>query len=407
MKLEPNHIKFIKDSFRELQTKTDLLELLNYCKALIYGDKGYPISLSQLNYNAYSDLNKNRYIEFTIKKKSGSDRTIHAPNNGLKVIQTCLNLILQIVYEKDISKAATGFIPGKSIVDNAKVHIGSNYVFNIDLKDFFPSIDQARIWARLKHPPFNLNEAGDRLQLANLIASICCHEMEVERLDSDGNWEKVKRNVLPQGAPTSPILTNIVCQQLDYFLSAVANRFGVRYTRYEDDITFSSMHNVYQKNGEFRKEVQRIISLQNFHIKATKTRLQKRGERQEVTGLTVNELTNVSKRYIKQIRLWLHYWESFGYERANAYFSEQYLYDKGHVKNGLPNLMNVLLGKLDYLKMVKGNTNNLYVKLKERYNSLLIQSKGLEKKYPSHEEILNVLFAKGLKEAMEIYQPLK
>src|SRR5690606_10243380 len=109
---------------------------------------------------------KKRYTVFSIKKRSGAERIIHAPSKGLKVIQKCLNLVLQTVYAQHQHKAATGFVPGKSIVDNAKLHTNSLYVYNLDLKDFFPSIDQARVWGRLKFPPFNLNEKSNKLELA-------------------------------------------------------------------------------------------------------------------------------------------------------------------------------------------------------------------------------------------------
>jgi retron-type reverse transcriptase len=201
--------------------------------------------------------------------------------------------------------------------------------------------------------------------------------MEVERQNETGDWEKVKRNVLPQGAPTSPVLTNIVCQKLDYLLSAVAKRFGLNYSRYADDITFSSMHNVYQSGSKFLKELHRIIIEQNFHIKESKTRLQKDGYRKEVTGLLVNEKVNVKQRYIKQLRLWLHYWEKFGYERANSFFLKQYMVDKGNIISSKPEMINIISGKINYLKMVKGENNDLYLKIKERFDMLNVKTDTL------------------------------
>src|SRR5690606_14368924 len=123
-------------------------------------------------------------------------------------------------------------------------------------------------------------------------------------------------NVLPQGAPTSPVLTNAICERLDVRLHGVAKRFGMNYTRYADDLTFSSMHNtyeikpgvsakIYEKDSAFDQEVRRIIADQNFHIKESKVRLQKPGYRQEVTGLSVNNKINVSGRYVKQLRQWI------------------------------------------------------------------------------------------------------
>ncbi|MCB9251738.1 MAG: RNA-directed DNA polymerase [Flavobacteriales bacterium] len=368
MKLEEAHIKSIKSSFEKMKDKEDLLQLLNFVKPLVYGEKTIPFKLKQLTWYANSTLKGRRYKEFNIKKKSGEHRTINSPVSGLKAIQRILNFILQCVYEPH--KAAMGFVNGKSIVDNARLHTGNHYVYNIDLKDFFPSIEAGRIWSRFQHPPFNLNDRTNRKELANIITWLCCCEMEVERLDEKNQWHIVKRNVLPQGAPTSPTISNIVCHQLDFYLSAVAKRFGLKYSRYADDITYSSMHNVYQKGSEFLSEVHRIISAQSFHINVNKTRLQKAGYRQEVTGLLVNENVNLQTRYIKQLRMWLYYWERYGYERASGFFLQQYVADKGHVKNGKPDLANVISGKLDYLKMVKGSENDLYLKLKNRFNQL-------------------------------------
>jgi retron-type reverse transcriptase len=447
MRVEKQHIEKIRVSFKEMQTKEDLLRLLNEVKLLIYGEKAHPFEIKQLTWYANPKLGTKRYKAFAIRKKSGAKRYINAPEKGLKQLQKAIAFVLQCVFEPH--KAVTGFVWNKSIVNNAKIHEGSKYVYNLDLKDFFPSIDQARVWKCLQLKPFNLNkdtvvenyfmtakdfsvkflqgfanellkdihgEYADttvgklyfsknldmkkdafvifkgkqsdsdnskadylllsneqqevkRLELANMIAAICCTEMEVERL-IDGEWVSVKKNVLPQGAPTSPVFSNIICQRLDYLLSAVAKRFGLKYSRYADDITFSSMHNVYQPESDFLNEIQRIIGDQGFHIKESKTRLQKEGYRQEVTGLLVNEKVNVQKRYIKQLRMWIYYWENYGYEKAESLFRQDYVADKGHTKKGLPNMLNVLKGKLDYLKMVKGEDNALYLKLRERFDRL-------------------------------------
>ena len=363
--MDKSQIEFIRTSFAKMQSKEDFLRLLNKVKRIIYGQKAIDFKLNQLTWYANPELGGKRYVEFEIKKKSGSSRKIHAPVNGLKALQSVISVILQCVYEP--TKVVSGFVLGRSIYDNANWHVGSNYVYNVDLKDFFPSIDQARVWKTIQLKPFNLS---GRLEIANVIASIACTSIEVERKDEFGNWQIVNRNVLPQGAPTSPVLTNIVCQKLDYLLTAVANRFGVRYSRYADDITFSSMHNVYQDESEFVKELKRVIESQNFHIKESKTRLQRQGYRMEVTGLLVNDKVNVQKRYVKQLRMWLYYWERYGYERANEYFVEHYLKDKGYVKSNLPAMASVIAGKLDFMKMVVGVESKIYQNLKLRFEKL-------------------------------------
>jgi len=358
---EQAHIDQIRTAFEKMQSREDLLHLLNEVKPLIYGEKAVPFELKQLTWYANPKLGGKRYTEFKIKKKSGAQRSIHSPVKGLKAIQKTLAYILHCVYEPH--KAAMGFVRERSIVDNAKIHFGNRYVYNIDLKDFFPSIDQSRVWKCLQLKPidlkdkvyyifpnnikdekiieslefvdnfeqtsyaiftdktkalvsikkgfkeingefhsifdnddthqilpgwglteingkpwivdendilgslsYNLSRAG----IADLIAKICCTELEVERKNQNGEWLKVLRNVIPQGAPTSPIISNIICQRLDYLLTGVAKRFGLKYSRYADDITFSSMHNVYQQDSEFLKELHRIIAEQGFHIKRLK-----------------------------------------------------------------------------------------------------------------------------------------
>ncbi len=517
MEIIQENIDQIKSKFGKIQSKQDLLELLNMAKKLVYGEKSIPFKLQQITYYSSPKLSKKRYSSFTIKKKSGQNRTIHAPIKGLKSIQRVLGFILQCVFEPH--PAAFGFVRNKSIVDNASIHVGSRYVYNIDLKDFFSSIDQARVWKCLQLQPFNLNEQNSlikeelipsetftyykvilkrnrvwlqngqqvylfeynglklkegqnnlkpkiggsifyevvknsdnesgkifviidksdlenikslaeensqknneeyyptfmrylynsiinhskslfekdtRSNLSNIIASLCCAEMDVERQNEVGDWEVVKRNVLPQGAPTSPVITNIICQRLDHLLSGVAKRFGLKYSRYADDITFSSMHNVYQAEGEFLKELNRIIKEQNFFIKESKTRLQKDGYRKEVTGLLVNEKANVQQRYIKQLRMWLYTWEKYGYDRASTFFLSRYVSEKGNVKKGKPDMVNIIAGKLDYLKMVKGSDNELYLKLKIRFDLLL------DKKDPINL-MLNVWENEGIEKAINLY----
>ena len=397
MKLQNEHIQAIKKDFASMQSKEDLLNLLNFVKRIEYGEKCFPFEARQLNYHINPKLNPRRYRQFEVKKKSGGERTICSPNRGLKEIQSCLNIVLQALY--DPHKNAYGFIPSKSIVEHAKNHTGSIYIYNIDLKDFFSSINQARIWGRLQHPPFNLHTANNSIKIANMIASLCCHEMEVERLNESGNWETVMKRVLPQGAPTSPVLTNIICERLDYLLTGVAKRFGLRYSRYADDITFSSMHNVYQKDSDCLKELERIVKEQGFTIKQSKTRLQKTGYRQEVTGLLVNDKVNVQKRYVKQLRKWLYYWETYGFEKAYAFFLPAYMEDKGHVVKRKPDMTNVLAGKLEFLKMVKGYKNQAYLKLHERFEKLVsaANSGGFI------TSILDVWERDGIEKAMELF----
>lgn len=133
----------------EMNTMGDLLDLLNELKQEDLGDKAYPFTMKQLQFFRNPNRTRRRYTEFDIPKKSGkSTRHITAPVHTLKSLLIYVNKILQAMYNP--MPCVMGFTAGKSVVDNAKVHVGKNYVFNIDLKDFFPSVSQARVWKKLQ-----------------------------------------------------------------------------------------------------------------------------------------------------------------------------------------------------------------------------------------------------------------
>lgn len=267
----------------QMQTKEDLLALLNRIKQAELVEMGilddfHPFTMKHLNYYCNPNHVFHRYSQFKIKKKSGGFRQITAPRNkSFMMMLSAVNELLKAFYTP--SDYVMGFTEGRSVVTNANIHKGQNYVFNIDLKDFFPSIEQPRVWKRLQLKPFNFPA-----QVASLLAGLC--SMREIREEDDGSQKAYY--VLPQGAPTSPIITNMICDNLDRRLAGLAKRFGLRYSRYADDITFSSMHYVYQETGIFRKELERIITDQGFKINTNKTRLQKRGSRQEVTGIIIS-----------------------------------------------------------------------------------------------------------------------
>lgn len=352
-----------------LKTKMDLLNLLNELKREDLGKDCHRFTLNQINFYCNPNRNqKDRYKVFTIPKKSGGVRTISAPKGSLKLILTYLNKIFQAMYEP--TDAAMGFVPGRSIADNAAAHIGKNYVFNTDLQDFFPSVHQARIWAILQKKPFSLNE-----ELASVIAGLCCIQDPKGILDKKG---KVI-GVLPQGSPCSPILTNIVCRNLDRNLLGLAKRFNLTYTRYADDITFSSDYNVFQEGSDFMMEFTRIVAEQNFQINDKKTRLQKSGQRQEVTGLIVNKKVNIAREYYKDLRSLLYIWERYGQDQAYAKFCIRYKSSKTYKskKNRMPNMVAVISGKLLYMKMVMGETSSTYIYLRDKFLTLCPEQKAV------------------------------
>lgn len=346
----------IRKRAAELNSKEDLLLLLNeIVKDELGKDDAFSFSMKQLTYYSNPNNVRGRYRHFSIPKKSGGKRNIAAPTKGLGNILYYVNILLKAIYQP--SDYAMGFVEGRSVVDNAMRHIGQNYVFNTDLENFFPSIEQPRVWKRLQLNPFNFKQP-----IANILAGLCC----IKEKNDDGTV----KYILPQGAPTSPLITNAICDTLDRRLSGLARRFNLHYSRYADDITFSSMHNVYKEDGVFRTELKRIIEDQNFKMNEAKTRLQKIGERQEVTGLTVSNKVNASTAYVAEVRNLLHIWEKYGYNEAYKRFYPKYKESKGHVKKGEPLLENVLYGKLQYLKMVKGYKDPVYAALQARYDKL-------------------------------------
>lgn len=369
----------IKQIALHMESRKDLLNLLNRIKCdemeeLGFADKFHPFTARHMNYYCNPKKAFHRYRQFKIKKKSGGFRQITAPRNrSFMFMLDCLNEVLKAVYTP--SQYVMGFTEGRSVVTNAAMHKGANYVFNIDLKDFFPSIEQPRVWKRLQLQPFNFP-----VPVASAIAGLC--SMKETREMPDGT--KKDFYVLPQGAPTSPIITNMICDKLDHRLGGLARRFGLNYTRYADDITFSSMHNVFQENSDFRKELVRIISDQRFVINDKKTRLQKRGSRQEITGIIISDRLNVSQKYVRDIRNILYMWEKYGYSVAYAKFFPKYKEEKGHVKKGNPDLVNVIDGKLMYLKMVKGEEDTVYKRLYAKFQNLVAQMRNPKKTNDKH-----------------------
>jgi RNA-directed DNA polymerase len=395
MKPDQAHRAQIQAQFAALRTKQDIVKMLSDARCMLLGRECEPFELKTFTYYCNPANCRERYKTFLVKKKSGGVRTIHAPVRGLKSLLRAFNYVLQCLYEPH--EAATGFVLGKSIADNARLHLKRHYVLNLDLKDFFHSFDLYAVKRALMRAPFNLRD--EREELAFFLASLCTHPFEI-----DGELQ----TVLPQGSPCSPTLTNILCKRLDEKLSDLARETGVTYSRYADDITFSSYHNALN-NASFIKEMHRIIEGgELLRINPKKTRLQKAGYRQEVTGLTVNEKPNVKRVYVKQLRMWLHYWEKYGAERAEQIFQRDYRKDKGHVKTLPAKFINVLDGKLEFMKMVKGEGDATYLGLKSRFERLVYnqQNKSISR-MSMFISVINELKNNGIDSAMSLYEQTK
>jgi RNA-directed DNA polymerase len=332
----------LRNQFLALNTRQDVARLLE-------------VDDSLLIYHLYIVSVAKKYTTFYIPKKSGTSREIKAPATALKIIQQKLNQVLLCIYQPKPS--VHGFVPERSIVTNAKMHCSKEWVLNIDLKDFFPSINFGRVRGMFMAFPYELNES-----IATILAQICCFD-----------------NALPQGAPTSPIVSNMLCAKMDAQLQRLAQKHRCYYTRYADDITFSTSLRVfpYALAGitptgkiEVGDELRRIIKENGFEINTSKVRLQKRNRRQEVTGLTTNEKPNVRRNYVRQIRAMLYAWQNFGLAAAEKEFLTRYgKKHRGPCKQP-PSFQQIVKGKIEFLGMVKGKDDPIYLRFLAQLRNL-------------------------------------
>ncbi|MCA9033216.1 MAG: RNA-directed DNA polymerase, partial [Planctomycetaceae bacterium] len=227
-------------------------------------------------------------------KKTGGIRKISAPMPRLKRLQ---EWILSNILEKvPLQDAAHGFRRGRSIVTNAAPHVGQDVVLNMDLENFFPTIDFPRIRGVFR----KLGYSG---QISTVFALICSEpEIEEVQLDGQAYFVATTDRRLPQGAPTSPAITNIICRGLDARLTGVAQRFGFTYTRYADDITFSGSGGALQQIGKILRQCKYIIEQEDFKVHPQKSRVFRKSSRQEVTGLSVNERLGINRQLLRRFR---------------------------------------------------------------------------------------------------------
>lgn len=312
-----------------------------------------------LIYHIYRVPAERRYMNFEIPKRSGGTRIISSPATHLKTIQRHLAKKLAEIYVPQ--NPAHGFVLSKSIITNADQHISRRYVLNIDLVDFFGTINFGRVRGLFMAQPYNLPE-----KLATVIAQICCNN-----------------NALPQGAPTSPIVSNMLCSKMDSDLRKLAKKFRCRYTRYADDITFSTnsrefsraiayskIHGTEGKELVIGQELQHIIEKNGFQINLSKTRLQSRSDRQEVTGLITNKKRNISRTFIRTTRAMLHSWSEEQLETATK---KHYEKNRSHYIpdfKSAPDIQKIVRGRLEFIKSIRGIGFSAYITLAKKYNEL-------------------------------------
>lgn len=309
--------------FNEIESRNELAMFLR-------------IPISKLTYILYVVNTDSCYHSFSIPKKSGGKRTIDAPNEDLKSIQIKLSKCLW-EYQQDIWKCngitpniAHAFQPGKSIFTNARIHRNKRYVFNTDLKDFFGSFHFGRVRGF-----FNQNKDFRLpIDVATIIAQLVCY-----------------KGKLPQGAPTSPIITNMICSILDIHLLKVAKKYKLDYTRYADDMTFSTNDRHFIDNySAFYQEIKQKIEYSGFEINEKKNRLQFRDSKQVVTGLVVNKKLSIDHNYYKQTRAMAH----------NLYTKGSFVLDNGQLGT-----INQLEGRFSFINQVDEYNQNKLKRQKE------------------------------------------
>jgi len=236
------------------------------------------------------------YVERQIPKRSGGVRLIQAPKPLLRWVQ---RWILENMLERlTTAEPAHGFVKGRSIVTNAAGHAGKTVVVSADLEDFFPSVSIATVQGLFLW----MGYSGPVARSLSLLCTSRCGK---------------GRRTLPQGAPTSPALTNLVCWKLDRRLEGLARKFGATYTRYADDLTFSGDKEL--KNGlkRFLPTMRRVVADEGFRLNNRKFRFARKGRRQVVTGLVVNVRPNVPRETVRRLRATLHNCRVHGVESQN------------------------------------------------------------------------------------------
>jgi RNA-directed DNA polymerase len=245
------------------------------------------LTLAELRFLAF-DRQVSRishYQRFSIAKKSGGERHISAPMPRLKRAQYWV--LDQILMRVPVHKAVHGFLPGRSILTNAAPHIGQAVVINMDLKDFFPSLSMPRVRGVFK-------QLGYSQQVATLLALLTT-EAPTDEVAIDGQRFFVAQGprVLPQGAPSSPMITNVLCRRFDARLQACAAKLGFHYTRYADDLTFSANAQHSRDSAKLLWRVKQIIASEGLTLHPDKQQVMRRHQQQHVTGLVVNDKLSI------------------------------------------------------------------------------------------------------------------
>lgn len=348
------------------------------------------LEYSQLIYHIYKVPDHKKYAVFSLKKRNGKERQITVPISPIKIIQRKLNNVLQVVYAHLYpNKPVYSFALNRDILENARQHLNKRYVFNLDLKDFFSYINFGRVRGMFMAKPYNLPPS-----VATILAQICC-------VMGKSPKDNQKTRLLPQGAPTSPIVSNMVCAKMDSELNRLARKYKCTYSRYADDITFSTnlldfpeaIAKTYKKGHLLGvgDELKAIITNNGFEINYDKVRLRQKSQRQMVTGIIVNtNKPNLPRKYKNQIRAMIHVLEKFGEEGAEKEFRRHYSKQRNPTKK-LPSFKQVLQGKLIYYAKVRGVDDPLYCKFRYQLKKLAPEMKLPKTRLDILEDRFNLL----------------
>jgi hypothetical protein len=245
------------------------------------------------------------YVRWTVPKRSGKGRRlISAPKPDLKRAQSWV--ARNITEHLPVHGAAHGFLTGRSILTNAVVHAGARLIVKFDVREFYPTVTLRRVKGLFR-------KAGYGEQVATVLALLCteCPRDEIE-IGGRKHYVATGPRSLPQGAPTSPSITNALCVRLDARLTGLARKLGFRYTRYADDLTFSFHGPGKIPVARLRKAVGDVVADEGFVVHPGKTRVMRSGGRQKVTGLVVNHAPDgqpearVPRKVIRELRAALH-----------------------------------------------------------------------------------------------------
>lgn len=266
-----------------------------------------PQQLQWLAYERSSD-DTDHYTRFEIPKRSGGMRLISSPKPAMRRAQQWIREM--ILKPLPVGPAATAFRPGISIVDNARQHADAEVVVRIDLKDFFPTITFDRVRGFFQSLGYNPG--------VSTVLALLCTDAPRARVSMDGqvSYVIIGKRGLPQGACTSPDLANLIAAGLDARLVGLAKAFGWTYTRYADDLVFSSRSDD-PDAARLVHAVTRIAGDEGFQVNDRKTRIMRSPNRQTVTGLLVNDQVRLTRQDLRRIRAFLHRCETRGVEAVS------------------------------------------------------------------------------------------